>query len=579
MKNQKLFQNLGLIVLVILGVTLLVYLVINLLNNGGVNLSIIGPDTLKAGEIGQFQFQYSNNSRVALEDCSLEIRLGEGVALSDNPAKKTIDFNIGEILANNSNTQTLSLMLLGGSQSARNIEAVLTYRPKGLSSSFTKDVVKTVLLNGSSFNLEVKVPNKVFIDQTFPLEINWANLSNESFDNLELRTDWPTGFSFESSNPDVTKERGSNNKWTIGSVSASGQGKITVNGSLSGQDGESKKIVFTLGTNQNGNFLPLAQTEGLINLINNPLQLSVFVNGDTNYNANLGDELDFTINYLNNYSSSLRDLTVKVQLNGDVFDFSTLKAPSGIFSSRLQTITWTGARVKDLYVLNPSQNGTLNFSVNLKKSWSMQSLAQKNIVLEVKTTIESASVPEELGYQGLPRAQAIDTVKLNSDCSLSIGSYFWDVPSQIANTGKLPLKAGEPTDFTIHWKIINTYNTLNNITIQTTLPLWVDWTNQIAGNYGDYPPSYDPRTRQITWSLPSIPVGVGSVLKPYEAIFQIRVTPLSSQVNQGIDLTNETTFQATDAFTLSNINLTYPGVNSLKITDPAMPYNGGLVRP
>lgn len=579
MKNQKLLQRFGLISLIIIGIILLGYLLWSLLNNGGIIFSIIGPDTLKAGEVGQFQFQYTNGSRVALEDCSLEVRLGEGVVLSDNPAKKAIVFNIGEILANGSGTQTFSLMLTGDSPSARNIEAILTYRPKGLSSSFTKNALKTVLLNGSSFNLEVKVPNKVFIDQTFPLEISWANLSHESFDNVELRADWPTGFSFDSANPEVTKESGSNNKWIMGVVSSSGQGKVTVNGSVSGQDGETKKVVFTLGTNQNGKFLPLAQSEGFIHLINNPLQLSVFVNGDTNYNANLGDELDFTINYVNNYSSSLRDLTVNVQLKGDVFDFSTLKAPSGIFSSRLQTITWTGGRVKDLYVLNPNQNGTLNFSVKLKKAWPMQSLAQKNIVLEVKTSIESASIPEELGYQGLPRAQAIDTIKLNSDCSLKIDSYFWDAPSQIVNTGKLPLKVGEPTDFTLHWKIINTYNALNNVTVQTTLPLWVEWTNQVAGNYGDYPPSYDSRTRQITWTVPNIPVGVGSVLKPYEAIFQVKVTPLFSQVNQGIDLTNETTFQATDAFTLNNINFTYPKVNSLKLTDPAMPYNGGLVRP
>jgi hypothetical protein len=579
MKNQKLFQRFGLIALVIIGLILLGYLLWSLLNNGGISFAIIGPDALKAGEVGQFQFQYINGSRVALEDCSLEIHLGEGVALSDNPAKKTIIFNIGEILANGSGNQTFNLMLTGGSPSARSIEAILTYRPKGLSSSFTKNTSKTVLLNGSSFNLEVKVPSRVFIDQTFPLEISWANLSNESFDNVELRADWPTGFAFDSANPDVTKESGSNNKWVMGVVSSSGQGKVTVNGSVSGQDGETKKVVFTLGTNQNGNFLPLVQSEGLINLINNPLQLSTFVNGDTNYNANLGDELDFTINYVNNYSSSLRDLTVKVQLNGDVFDLSTLKAPSGIFSSRLQTITWTGTRVKDLYVLNPNQNGTLNFSVKLKKDWPMQSLAQKNIVLEVKTTIESASIPEELGYQGLPRAQAIDTIKLNSNCALKIESYFWDAPSQIVNTGKLPLKVGEPTDFTLHWKIINTYNALNNVTVQTTLPLWVDWTNQVAGNYGDYPPSYDSRTRQITWNIPNIPVGVGSVLKPYEAIFQVKATPLSSQVNQGIDLTNETTFQATDAFTLNNISLTYQRVNSLQLTDPAMPYNGGLVRP
>jgi len=565
--------------IIVILIIILGYFLWGMLTSGGIVFSVSGPDNIKSGEIGNFHLEYVNNSRVTIEDCSIEIELPEGIILRENPAKKTIVFEIGEVPSKVSGEKIIDLLITGESKTAKNIEATFNYRPKGLSSSFSKKDIRTVLLSGSSFNLEINVPKQVFIDQTFPFEINWLNLTQQTFENIELRAEWPTGFSFDSANPDITREEGSNNKWVLGVINASGQGKININGSISGQDGETKRIMLTLGLVQNNNFLPLAKTEGLLSLMANPLKISSFVNGDSNYNADLGEKLDFTINYENNYSSSLRDLKITTQFNGDVFDFSTLKAPNGVFSTRFQTITWTGARVKELYVLNPGEKGTLNISVRLKKDWPMQSLAQKNIVLEVKTTIESASVPEELGYQGLPRAQALDTIKLNSNCALNIESYFWDAPSQIVNTGKLPLKAGEPTDFTLHWKIINTYNSLNNIAVQTTLPLWIEWTNQIAGNYGDYPPVYDTKSRQITWTLASVPVGSGTVLKPYEAIFQVKVTPLSSQVNQGIDLTNEITLTATDAFTLKNINFTYSAVNSNKLTDPAMPYNGGLVRP
>jgi len=565
--------------IIVILVIILGYFLWGLLTSGGIIFSLSGPDDMKSGEIGEFHLKYANDSRVTIENCSIEINLPEGIILRENPSKKTMVFDLGEVPSKVSGDKMIDLMITGEPKTAKNIEATFNYRPKGLSSSFSKKDIKTVLLSGSSFNLEINVPKQVFIDQTFPFEINWANLTNETFENIELRLEWPTGFSFDSANPDVTREGGSNNKWVMGVVNASGQGKINISGSISGQDGETKRIVLTLGLAQNNNFLPLAKTEGFLSLISNPLKISAFVNGDSNYNADLGEKLDFTINYENNYSSSLRDLKITTQFNGDVFDFSTLKVPNGVFSTRLQTLTWTGARVKELYILNPGEKGTLNFSVKLKKDWPMQSLAQKNIILEAKTTIESASVPEELGYQGLPRAQALDTIKLNSNCALNIESYFWDAPSQIVNTGKLPLKAGEPTDFTIHWKIINTYNAINNVTVQTTLPLWVEWTNQVAGNYGDYPPVYDANSRQIAWTVVTVPVGSGTVLKPYEAIFQVRVTPLSSQVNQGIDLTNETTLTATDTFTLKNISFTYPVINSNKLTDPAMPYNGGIVRP
>lgn len=565
--------------IIILLVIILGYFIWGILTSGGIIFSLLGPDDIKSGEIGEFHFKYANNSRLTLEDCSIEINLPEGIILEENPSKKTIVLDIGEVSSKVSGDKMINLMVTGEPKTAKNIEATFNYRPKGLSSSFSKKDIKTVLLSSSSFNLEISVPKQIFIDQTFPFEINWSNLTQQTFENIELRAEWPSGFSFDNANPDVTKEEGSNNKWTMGVVNASGQGKINVGGAISGQDGETKRIILTLGLVKNNSFLPLAKTEGFLSLISNPLKISAFVNGDINYNADLGEKLDFTINYENSYSSSLRDLKIAAQLNGDVFDFSTLKAPKGLFSTKLQTITWTGAGVKELYVLNPGEKGTLSFSVKLKKDWPMQSLAQKNITLEAKIAIESASVPEELGYQGLPRAQALNTIKLNSNCALNIESYFWDAPSQIVNTGKLPLKVGEPIDFTIHWKIINTYNALNNVTVQTTLPLWVEWTNQVAGNYGDYLPVYDINSRRIIWTIATVPVGSGAVLNPYEAIFQVKATPLSSQINQGIDLTNETTLIASDTFTSKNISFTYSVVNSNKLTDPAVPYNGGVVRP
>ncbi|NMB92089.1 MAG: hypothetical protein GYA31_00470 [Parcubacteria group bacterium] len=565
----------------IIGIIILVigFFVWSLINRGGVNFSILGPDNIASGNISNFTFKYVNNSRVALEDCSLDITLPEGVVFTENPLKKTMSIYLGEVLAQTSGEKTLSLMITGEPQTAKIIEATFNYRPKGISSSFAKKDSKTVLLTGSIFNLNINLPQKVFIGQDFPLEINWSNLTNQSFANAELRAEWPSGFSLISANPDVTKEQGTNNTWLIGNIVPTGQGAIKVQSSLSGQDGETKRIALTLGINQNGSFLPLVSAQGFVTLLSNPLKLSVFVNGDTDFNADLGDKLDFTVNYENNYSASLRDLVLTVQFKGDAFDFSTLKAPNAVFSSRLQTLTWTGSRVSSLYVLNPGAKGTLNFSVKLKSDWPMQSLAQKNIVLEIDSNIKSSSVPEELGYQALPQASTINTVKLNSFCLLDIGSYFRDPPALIVNTGKLPLKVDQPIDFTIHWKIVNTYNAINNVTVETTLPLWAEWTNQVAGNYGSSAPLYDAHTRKISWTIPVVPAGSGTLITPYEAVFQIKVTPLSSQINQSIELTNETTFTATDSFTLKNINLVYPKVLSDKLTDTTVIPNEGIVRP
>ena len=579
MKIKNIFHSFWGGAIIVIIVLILGYVIWNSITSRGVAFSILGPDDIQSGNISEFTFKYVNNANIALEDCSIDITLPEGVIQTENSLKQTLSIYLGEILAKTSAEKSINLMVIGEPRTAKIIEATFNYRPKGLSSSFAKKDIKTVLISGSSFNLNLDTPQKVFIGQAFPLEINWSNLTTKTFDKVELRAEWPSGFSFISANPDVTKEQGTNNNWLIGAINPTGQGKINVQGAINGQDGETKRISLTLGITQNNKFLPLATAQGFITLISNPLKLSVFVNGDSDYNANLGDKLDFTITYENNYSSSLRDLRITTQFTGDAFDFSTLKAPGADFSSRLQTLTWAGSRVSSLYVLNPGTKGTLNFSVKLKQDWPMKSLAQKNIILEVNTTIKSSSVPEELGYQALPQASSLNTIKLNSNCVINIGSYFRDPPALIVNTGRLPLKVDQPTDFTIHWKIVNTYNAVNNVTVMTTLPLWSEWTNQVAGNYGPNPPSYDNNTRQITWTVPVVSAGSGSITPAYEAVFQIRVTPLSSQINQGIELINETNFTATDSFTLKNINITYPAVKSERLTDATVIPNDGIVRP
>jgi len=109
---------------------------------------------------------------------------------------------------------------------------------------------------------------------------------------------------------------------------------------------------------------------------------------------------------------------------------------------------------------------------------------------------------------------------------LKIISYFRDAASRLVNTGSLPLQVNRSTDFTIHWKIANSFNALKNVTVMTTLPTGVQFTGKVAGNYGVNPPSYNAQNRVVSWELPLIPAGSGVIARAYEAIFQIRVTPL-----------------------------------------------------
>ncbi|MGB9681076.1 MAG: hypothetical protein ACPLXL_00775 [Minisyncoccia bacterium] len=553
------------------------YLIYNFLSQGTVELLISGSDEAKSGEVKPINFIIYNNSNNNLSDGLLTIKLPEGVFNPEDLSADKIVLDIGVLKAKSSQETNMSLLFTGENNTLKNIEAVFRYRPEKLNAYFEKSDSKKILINGSVFRLSVLTPNQVFIDQNFPITLSWSNIYEYLYENVEIRANWPDGFLFQESNPKPIGRV--NDTWSLGIIAPASEGKITIKGLLSGTPQETKKIVFTLGINKNNQFFPLVKSEAIVTLIENPLKIYTLVNGATAYEANLGEELVFDIYYQNNYSSALRNVKVKVDLSGDVFDYDSLEAPKGVYSKHLKQIFWDGLYVQDLYNLTPGESGTLRFSIKVKKDWPMLSKSQQNPLLEVKTTIESGNIPEGTDLSELPKSSFVNTIKINSDAKLMVESYHYDYASGIANTGSLPLRVGQPTDFTIHFKIKNTYNALSDVVVQTTLPAWVEFTSQVAGNYGSSRPQYDSLRRTVTWTLSSIEAGSGVLDKGYEAIFQIRVTPTSNYTYQAIPLTGEITFRAVDSFTGKAIEQILPSVISNKLTDQAVFPGQGIVQP
>jgi len=576
-KAKNFFQSFWGGIIVVIIVIAVVYLIYNSLKNKGVSFIVEGPELAKSGEIIDLHLIYSNNSRVVLQGGEIEIKLPEGILSVEEPSKNIINLYLGEIAPKDSEDKLFKVLITGEPKTSKTIQAVFRYRPKSLSSNFEIPVDYNISIFGSNFSLEMNFPQEIFLDQSFPLELHWENQTKEIFENLEIEALWPEGFNLVESNPSASSAQ--NNIWKLETITPYGSGKINITGLVSGEAGQTKKIAFILGIKSNQQFLPLAKTEGYIRLAANPLEIITLINGEQNYIASLGETLNVTINYKNNYSTPLRNLVLKTVLNGEALDFSTLKAPKALFTLRTQTLSWDGAKVEDLYNLNPQESGSLSFSIKLLKDWPMVSPAQKNPIIEIKSTLESANIPEGASVSTLPRAVSVNNIKINTVCGLEITSYFRDAASGIANQGKLPLRVDEPTDFTIHFKILNSFNTINKIKIQTSLPPGVEFTGQIGGNYGSNLPQYDKNNRQLIWEVGSVEAGSGYLTRPPELIFQVRVTPQYTQINQPVALIEETTFKAVDAFTLQEFSRVYSPVLSNKLTDTTVYPSQGIVQP
>ncbi|MGB9726647.1 MAG: hypothetical protein ACP5OX_02230 [Minisyncoccia bacterium] len=577
-QGKNFFQTFWGGVVVVILIIAAVYFIYNSLKGKGVNFLVEGSDTVKSGEILDLHLIYNNNTRIVLQAAEIEVKLPEGVIFLEEPNKEVVNFYLGEINPKSFQDKLLKVLVTGEPKTTKTLQAVFRYRPKTLTSTFEIPLSYNILIIGSTFDLEANFPKEVFLGQSFPLEVKWNNLSNQAYDNIEIKANWPEGFDLVNSTPETASES-EKNQWKLGTVLPNGSGKLEITGLLSGEAGETKKIYFTLGVRRDKDFLPLEKTESFVTLASNPLEIETLVNQQKNYVANLGETLNVTIKFKNNYTTFLRNLVLKTTFNSDILDFNTLRAPKALFSLRTQTLTWDGSKVEELYSLSPQESGALSFSIRLKRDWPMVSLAQKNPIIEIRTTLESSNTPEGAPVSDLPRAFSVNDIKVNTQCDLAITSYFRDALSGIANQGNLPLKVDEPTDFTIHFKVFNTFNNVKNLKIKTRLPQGVEFTSQIAGNYGDNLPSYDKNTRQFVWEVPNVSLGSGYLIKAPELIFQVRATPQYSQINEAITLIEETTMTGIDTFTLEEINKTYPPIKTDRLTDKTVYPFQGIVQP
>lgn len=548
-----------------------------LLRQGGVEFSVIAPKEIKAGEIQTITFAYKNGMRVNLENAEIIVSLPDNIYAPNEPNNKIIHINVGIIEKNTSATKTLELIAIGEKNTIVSFDTSFRYKPVTLTSVFEKKIKTDMGIYGSAIGLNIDMPTQILPDTNFDIKISWENQSNMDFSNLRLNMTYPEGYILNESS--ITPLE-SNNIFDLGDIGPNAQGFITLNGYITGQGGENKKFTTTIGTYNDATktFLPITTLDSFASLVANPLMLGVTINDEVAGAVNAGDMLNVSIKYQNNYQVGIQSLVLKVVLEGDMFDYTTLSTNKGYFSAKNRTITWTESQIPQLAVLNPGETGIINFNIKLKDNFVIKNYNDKNFIVEVKASLESKVPLTGMEQNIYAKTSSSAMAKLNTKVDLITTIFYRDLNSNITNCGTLPLKVDTPTCFTVHWLIKNYTNNLNNVKITTTLPMGVEYTGKYSGNYGGVGPSYDPISRQITWTLSNIASGSGIISKAYELIFQISATPTIQQQNSNMTLLNESVLTAEDAFTQNTIQTKSNGFFSNTLTDKTVGPMDGIVR-
>ncbi|MHB9019657.1 MAG: COG1361 family protein, partial [Minisyncoccota bacterium] len=440
MNNFFKFIIIGLVLIIGLSIF---YIINN--NNQGLDVGLTGPDEVMAGVPFDFKVEFSNQIDSVLKNVSIIVSLPEGAVFAGSGEEKLVDNkDLGDIGQGSLISESYKIIFLKGIGEKNKIKTLVSYSSG--SSKYEKEEEKEINILDSGVSVEIKAPEKVFGGEEFDISVNYKNISEVDFSELELVLEYPASFTFISSD---SKADSGNNIWELGDLRKGSEGSFNIKGSVAGPDNSPVVFKANLNFNLNNQKYHIDLKDIASTISPSPLSLLILLNDKGDYVTKLNDELKYNIGYINNTDVPLKEAVVRVQIKGELFDLDSLDSKA-VFRKTDNTLIWNSSNTPELNYIAPRSAGFVSFIIKTKTNYPIRRLGDKDFVLSVKAEIESPTVPGFLNASRTYNVSKIET-KVAGDLVLSSKAFFRDALSGILNKGTLPLKVDQPINFTIHW--------------------------------------------------------------------------------------------------------------------------------
>lgn len=555
------------IVIVVVSLFLLVSLIViwrglTSFNQDKIKFVIQGPERMASGEETVYRVVYENKTRTALQDVKLIFRYPPGSLPS---TLESID--LADLPGKESNTVALPVKLFGAEGETKKATAELSYRPSNLSSRFSHQAEFVTEIISVPVSLSLSIPDMLAHGQSFDISMRVINETTALINDIHLELNYPAGFVMQSADPEP--ERG-DNVWTIESLTAYEEKEIKLQGVIQGSEGEVKTFRAELGIVEEGEVVPYLERTESTRLSLSPLLVSQTINGETEYVAQAGETLTYKITFKNTTNAGIRDAVLTSQLTGAVLDWTTLKTDDGSFSGQDNTITWKAGNLSALGYLDPYEEGTVSFDIELKGDLPVYQYSDKNFTIRNVVVIDALEVPPGLEHIDI-RGEDESITKVASQLTLQAQGYYYD--NTIPNSGPIPPRVNQTTTYTIKWRLVNYANDLENVEVECYLPPQVEWLNNFRPSDEDL--QYYPQTGRLAWRIDRLPAATGVLLPVKEVSFQVGLVPNITQVGDVVQLMGQSMVDAYDTFTQTSLTAVDDIVDTA--SDPALDWKGGQV--
>lgn len=515
-------------------------------------LEIIGPKEITLAEEVEYVVRYKNKGEFRLDNPELVFEAPEH-SLKDNEffERETLgQEELGEaIYPGEEKTFSFKISMLGKEGDIKIVKASLSYQPKDLKARYESSSEFTSQIKSAPITFDFDLPSKVASGKNFTFHINYFSNIDHLLTNLRSQVEYPAGFEFINSTPKSMEQI----EWEIPLLNKSEGGRIEITGSLSGRLGEAKIFRAKLGVWKDGEFIVLKEASKGVEMVKHSLYVRQEINGNPQYVAVPGDWLHYEVYFKNSGEDSISNLFMVNQLEGEAFDFQTIKSDYGNFQAGDNSIVFDWRNVPDLQYLIPMEEGKVEFFIKLKDDLG----TIRNPVLKNKVFI--GQVKEEF------------VTKIGSKLDIDQKAYFQD--DIFANSGPVPPQVGIPTTYTITWHIRNHYSDVKNVKVKAVLPKNVELNGSVFPQEQFEKFSFDSQSREILWLAGDLIKGVGVTEPPKTIAFKVVFTPDITQQGFVPNLINQATITGEDVWTGTVVEGTDSAINT-SLPDDSSVANG-----
>lgn len=517
-------------------------------------LEIIGPEDAQSGDEAKYLVRFKNNGKIRLDEAELVFEYAEKAIPEDSDSSRVIK-QLEDIYPGEERMVEFISHVFGKEGDILESKAWLSYKPKNIKARYES---KTSFITQISFvplTFEFDLPLKTESGEDIEFSLNYFSNMDDILNNLRVKIMYPEGFYFLTSTPKAMDEV----EWSPATLSPADGGRISVKGNIEGNEGENKIFRAQLGVIKDSEFILLKEATESIQITEPSLHVSQLINGSQNYIAKPDDLLHYEVFFKNIGRTPIQKKFLFVKLEGDFFDFNTLKSLDGEVGRGDNSVIWDWKNVSDLRFLDAEEEGKVEFWINLKETIENK---LENPVLRNIVTIAGTQ-------------KVLDT-KLNAKVELAQKVYYQE--DIFGNEGPLPPTVGQKTTYTVLWQVRNSWNALENVKVKSILPEYVKPTGKVFPTDAKF--TYDSASREGIWNVGEMEAfyGFGKEDTPLTLAIQVEYIPIREHEGETVNIVETTDILAEDTFTKDIIHEEVKPVSTTLPDDESVREEHGVVK-